>query len=154
MRRSSACSLLYNIGGAFSLTPHLDEQISVTFVAISFYLAVTTIFFASIMLEDTRGRLEAIERGVVVAAVLASAAAMIGFFDIAGLGAALTRYDGSRATGMFKDPNVLGPFLVLPACSFSTGCSRARRSVPSLQPGVDRLHWARRTPVLLPRRVG
>ena len=40
---------------------------------------------------------------------------MIGFFDIAGLGGALTRYDGSRATGMFKDPNVLGPFLVLPS---------------------------------------
>jgi hypothetical protein len=107
--------LVYNIGGAVSLLPYLDEQLSVTFVAISFYLAVTAVFFAIIMLDDTQRRLEAIERGAVTAAVVASGAAMLGFFDLAGLGAALTRYDGSRATGMFKDPNVLGPFLVLPS---------------------------------------
>jgi hypothetical protein len=107
--------LLYNLGGAASLVPWLDEQLSVMFVAISFYLGVTALFFALVVLEDAEGRLRAIESGAVIAALVATLAAVIGFFDIAGLGESLTRYDGSRATGMFKDPNVLGPFLVAPA---------------------------------------
>lgn len=108
--------LLYNIGGAFCLLPWLDEPLSVMFVVISFYFAVTTLFFALAMMEDAQARLRAIESAAIVAALVASLAAMLGFFDIGGLGAALTRYDGSRATGMFKDPNVLGPFLVFPSC--------------------------------------
>jgi hypothetical protein len=108
--------LVYNVGGAICLVPWLDEQPSVMFVAISFYFAVTTIFFALVMLEDADARLRAIEAGAIAAALVASFTAMLGFFDVAGLGSALTRYDGSRATGMFKDPNVLGPFLVFPSC--------------------------------------
>jgi hypothetical protein len=107
--------LAYNIGGLISLIPFFDEPKSVMFVAISFYLSITAIFFAMIMMEDTVGRIEALERGYVLAAVFASIAAIIGFFDIAGLGPMFTRYEGSRATGTFKDPNVLGPFLVMPA---------------------------------------
>ncbi len=110
-----ALLLAYNIGGLFSLLPFFDETKPVLFVAISFYLGVTAIFFALAMVEDTAGRLRAIEVGCITAAVFASLAAMIGFFDIAGLGDRLTRYDGTRASGTFKDPNVLGPFLVLPA---------------------------------------
>ncbi|MCZ8099723.1 MAG: hypothetical protein O9972_17615 [Burkholderiales bacterium] len=107
--------LAYNIGGLFSLLPFFDETKPVMFVAISFYLGVTAIFIALAMQEDTSGRLRALEAGYILAALLASLAAMIGFFDIAGLGDRLTRYDGTRASGTFKDPNVLGPFLVLPA---------------------------------------
>ncbi|MHB2169659.1 O-antigen ligase family protein [Alsobacter sp. R-9] len=110
-----ALLMAYNVGGLFSLLPFFDEQKSVMFVAISFYLSVTAVFFVLIMQEDTAGRLRALELGSIVAAVLASITAIIGFFDIAGLGPMLTRYEGSRATGTFKDPNVLGPFLVLPA---------------------------------------
>lgn len=107
--------LAYNVGGLISLMPYFDEYKPVMFVAISFYLSITAIFFVMIMMEDTVGRLEALERGYVIAAVLASIAAVIGFFDIGGLGPMFTRYEGSRATGTFKDPNVLGPFLVMPA---------------------------------------
>jgi hypothetical protein len=110
-----ALLLAYNIGGLISLVPYFDEYKPVMFVAISFYLSITAIFFVMIMMEDTVGRLEALERGYVIAAVLATVAAIIGFFDIAGLGPLFTRYEGSRATGTFKDPNVLGPFLVMPA---------------------------------------
>lgn len=110
-----ALLLAYNLGGLFSLLPFFDESKPVMFVAISFYLGVTAIFLALAMLADTSGRLSALEKGYVLAAVLASLAAMLGFFDVAGLGDRLTRYDGTRASGTFKDPNVLGPFLVLPA---------------------------------------
>ncbi len=107
--------LAYNMGGLISLMPYFDEYKPVMFVAISFYLSITAIFFVMIMMEDTVGRVEALERGYVIAAVFATVAAIIGFFDIAGLGPMFTRYEGSRATGTFKDPNVLGPFLVMPA---------------------------------------
>ena len=91
--------LAYNIGGLFSLLPFFDETKPVMFVAISFYLGVTAIFIALAMQEDTSGRLRALEAGYILAALLASLAAMIGFFDIAGLGDRLTRYDGTRASG-------------------------------------------------------
>lgn len=110
-----AMALLYNVGGAISLIPFLDDTVSVMFVAISFYLAITAVFFALLMLEDAPGRLEAIQKGAIAAALVASLTGMLGFFDVAGLGSVFTRYDGSRAQGMFKDPNVYGPFLVFPA---------------------------------------
>jgi O-antigen ligase len=104
--------LLYNIGGFFSLIPFMDEELSVRFIAISFYLMFTAVLFAALMHENTVQRLAWLHAGYLFAAWLSAVIAIIGYFDIAGLGEVLTR--GGRATGTFKDPNVLGPFLVLP----------------------------------------
>src|SRR3954467_8890230 len=41
-----------------------------------------------------------------------SAAWIVGYVDLGGLGEQLTRY--GRASGTFKDPNVLGTFVILP----------------------------------------
>lgn len=104
--------LLYNIGGAFSLIPWMDDGDSVRFTAVSAYLMITAIVLAAAMTEDTLGRLEALQRGYLLAAWCAGLAAVLGYFDIAGLGTSFTLY--GRASGTFKDPNVLGPFLVAP----------------------------------------
>ncbi len=104
--------LLYNLGGAISLIPWLEEEASVRFIAVSIYLMITAIFFAAIMADDTLARLRAIRRGYLVAAWVAGAAGIAGYFDIGGSGSLLSLY--GRASGTFKDPNVLGPFLVLP----------------------------------------
>lgn len=104
--------LLYNIGGVISLIPWMDEAASVRFTAVSVYLMLTAIFFAAIMAEDALGRLETLRKGYLFAAWCAGLAAILGYFDIAGLAGIFT-YAG-RASGTFKDPNVLGPFLVLP----------------------------------------
>ncbi|WP_083269500.1 O-antigen ligase family protein [Bosea vaviloviae] len=104
--------LLYNIGGAFSLIPWMDEPASVRFTAVSVYLMITAIFLAAIMADDTIARLETLRRGYVFAAWCAGLAGTLGYFNIAGLGDAFTLY--GRASGTFKDPNVLGPFLVVP----------------------------------------
>jgi hypothetical protein len=106
--------LLYNLGGAFALIPWLGESKSVTFIIISFYLAITAIVFAAATLTDTERRMRAIERGAVIGAVVASLAGIAGFFNVAGLGSMFALWGESRASGTFKDPNVLGPFLVLP----------------------------------------
>jgi O-antigen ligase len=104
--------LVYNIGGIFSLIPWMDESASVRFTAVSVYLMITAIFLAAIMAEDPLGRLDTLRKGYLFAAWCAGLAAILGYFDLAGLGSLFTLY--GRASGTFKDPNVLGPFLVLP----------------------------------------
>lgn len=104
--------LVYNIGGVISLIPWMDEEPSVRFTAVSVYLMITAIFFAAIMAEDPIGRLETLRKGYLFAAWCAGLAAVLGYFDVGGLASVFTY--ASRASGTFKDPNVLGPFLVLP----------------------------------------
>lgn len=104
--------LLYNLGGVFSLLPWMDEAPSVRFTAVSVYLMLTAIFFAAIMADDPLGRLDTLRKGYLFSAWCAGFAGLLGYFDIGGLGSVLALY--GRASGTFKDPNVLGPFLVLP----------------------------------------
>jgi hypothetical protein len=104
--------LIYNIGGVIALIPWMDEAPSVRFTAVSVYLMITAIFFAAIMAEDPLGRLETLRKGYLFAAWCAGLAAVLGYFDVGGLSSVFTY--ASRASGTFKDPNVLGPFLVLP----------------------------------------
>ena len=106
--------LLYNLGGVTALIPVIHDRDALTFVIISCYLAVTSVFFAGILADDTAVRLHTIRRAWVGAAVFASIAGILGYADIGGLGELFSRY-GTRASGTFKDPNVLGPFLVPPA---------------------------------------
>jgi hypothetical protein len=104
--------VLFNIGGMLALIPWTDDHDSVSFVVTSAYISLTTIFFACLVAQDSLRRLAIIRSGYLVAAVIGSIAGIVGYFDIAGLGDVLSKYD--RASGTFKDPNVLGPFLVLP----------------------------------------
>lgn len=103
--------LAFNLGGVFSLIPYLDRPKSVTFVAISIYLMVTAIFYATVPAQDGEARLDALRRGFVASAWVAAAAGIAGYFNIAGLGSIFSLY--GRASGTFKDPNVLGPYLTL-----------------------------------------
>jgi O-Antigen ligase len=103
---------VFNVGGLLALIPWLDNRDSVIFTIITLYVALTAIFFACVMLERPMERLEAMRGAFIAAAVVASIAGILGYFDIAGLAEPFTKY--SRATGTFKDPNVLGPFLVPP----------------------------------------
>lgn len=104
--------LAYNIGGTLSLIPWMDDSDAVRFTAVSVYLMVTAIFIAGIMAEDAAGRLETLRKGYLFAAWCAGFAGVLGYFDVAGLSGIFTLY--GRASGTFKDPNVLGTFLALP----------------------------------------
>src|SRR6478752_9520543 len=77
-------------------------------------MAVTVIFFAMVLSEDTAARVDMLRRGLIVGATIASLSAIGGYFNLVPGGHdLLTLYD--RARGTFKDPNVLGAFLILPA---------------------------------------
>jgi O-antigen ligase len=101
--------LLYNIGGAFSLIPVIDDEQSRRFVMISFYMAFTAIIFAMIFSTDCVRRSEILRQAYIIAGVCAAIAGIVGYFKGIEL---LTLY--GRARGTFKDPNVYGPFMVLP----------------------------------------
>lgn len=105
--------LLCNIGFSFSIIPVLGDRQAVTWVLISWYLAATAVFYAAILLEHTGRRLDLVLRGTMLAAIVASVAALAGYFHLVPGADLFVLYE--RARGTFNDPNVLGAFLVLPA---------------------------------------
>ena len=85
-----------------------------TWVAVSWYLAATALFFAAMLQVNTEERLDALMRGCLIAGIIAAVAGVAGYFRLVPGGSdLLLLYD--RARGTFKDPNVFGAFLVLPA---------------------------------------
>lgn len=104
---------IWLIGGFFALLPVVTKGRSLQYFIISAYLGVMAVVIATIIADNTVARLDRLRKGYIAGASLAAFAGLLGFFDIAGLGDTFTL--NSRARGTFKDPNVFGPFLVLPA---------------------------------------
>src|SRR6202022_3547695 len=73
---------LVNIGYTISATWLMDKPEVVNWIATSWYMAVTVIFFAMVMSEDTAARLDMLRRGLVVGALIASCAAIGGYFNL------------------------------------------------------------------------
>ncbi len=103
-----------NLGYSIGALELFDDTVVLTWILTSWYMAVAAIFFALVLSEDTDQRLNALSRGYLAGAVIASLAAIAGYFDLVPGGADLLTYAG-RARGTFKDPNVLGAFLIFPA---------------------------------------
>jgi hypothetical protein len=105
---------LVNVGYSISAVPFMDKPEVANWIATSWYMAVTVTFFATVVSEDTAARLDMLRRGLIVGALIAAIAAIAGYFNLVPGGHdLLTLYE--RARGTFKDPNVLGAFLILPA---------------------------------------
>lgn len=105
---------LVNVGYTIGAVPYMDQSEVANWIATSWYMAVTVIFFAMVTSEDTAARLDMLRRGLIVGALIASVTGIAGYFNLVPGGHdLLTLYE--RARGTFKDPNVLGAFLILPA---------------------------------------
>jgi hypothetical protein len=103
-----------NIGYTVGAIPFLDLPEVTNWIATSWYMAVTVIFFAMVVSEDTAARLDMLRRGLIVGGLIAAISGIAGYFNLVPGGHdLLTLYE--RARGTFKDPNVLGAFLILPA---------------------------------------
>jgi hypothetical protein len=106
--------MLLNVGYSIGAIPFLEQSEVANWIATSWYMAVTVMFLAMVVSEDTAARLDMLRRGLIVGALIASIAGIAGYFNLVPGGHdLLTLYD--RARGTFKDPNVLGAFLILPA---------------------------------------
>src|SRR6478736_4696906 len=123
---------LINIGYSISSVAVMDRPNVGNWIATSWYMAVTVIFFAMGVSEDSAARLDMVSRGLVVGAMISAPTAIAGYFNLVPGGHdLLTLYD--RARGTFKDPNVLGAFLILPALFVlqSVVCDRFGKSFRS-----------------------
>ena len=106
--------VLLNIGYSIGAIPVFGAPLVFNWIMTSWYMAVTVIFIAMVIAEDTTARLDMLRRGLLVGAMIASLAAICGYFNLVpGEHDLLTLY--GRGRGTFKDPNVLGAFLILPA---------------------------------------
>src|SRR3984893_1937421 len=105
---------LLNIGYCISAASLMDKPEIANWITTSWYMAVTVLFFAMVLSEDTLARLDMLRRGLIVGALISATAGIAGYFSLVPGGHdLLTLYD--RASGTFKDPNVFGAFLILPA---------------------------------------
>lgn len=107
-----AILILYCFGATIAVIPVVAENKTALWVAVSWFLAATTLFFACVIAEDTERRLDILMRGYMAAAVVASLIAILAYFRAIPGADTFLLYGRAKAT--FNDPNVLGPFLVLP----------------------------------------
>lgn len=104
--------ILWNIGGALSLLNVPSKERAVMFVATSFYLSGTAILFACLFAEDSVRRLTVMRKAYIAAALIAATVGIAAYFNLFPGAEQLTM--AGRAKSTFKDPNVYGPFLILP----------------------------------------
>lgn len=83
------------------------------FTIITIFLMVTSYFAANYVAEDTERRFRLIMRAYTIAAVICALIGILAYLRLMPGADLFTRY--GRAKSTFKDPNVYGPFLVLPA---------------------------------------
>jgi len=106
--------ILLNVGYSIGAVPFMDKPDVANWIATSWYMAVTVMFFAMVVSEDTEARLDMLRRGLIAGGLIAATSGIAGYFNLVPGGHdLLTLYE--RARGTFKDPNVLGAFLILPS---------------------------------------
>jgi O-antigen ligase len=114
---------VFNIGGLISMTQMDALKDTPLYIAVSLFLAFTAVFYAAVIERD-HTLLPVIFRAYTAAAVFTSALGMLGYFHVLPGTEMFTLYD--RARGGFQDPNVFGPFLLLPAAWLTYGILKDR----------------------------
>ena len=104
--------LTYITGGMLSITQMKIIGDAPIYLAVTFFLLLSSVFYCAIIEEDMR-RLKLILNAWTVAAVITAMLGILGYFHAFPGAEIFTRYD--RAMGAFQDPNVFGPFLVAPS---------------------------------------
>lgn len=100
----------FNLGGAIAATQLVDPSAAPMYIAVSLFLALTSVFFTAVLERQPR-LYQTIFSAWIVAGVGTALFGIAGYFGVGG--EAFTRY--GRASGGFADPNVFGPYLVAPA---------------------------------------
>lgn len=102
---------LFNIGGMISMTQMSNLMNTPLYLAVSLFLALTSIFFAAVTETDPK-LYRVIFLTYLIAATVTSLLGILGYFHAFPGADMFTKYE--RAAGAFEDPNVFGPFLALP----------------------------------------
>jgi O-antigen ligase len=101
--------LLFLAGGVLAATQAKDFATQPIYYAVTAFLAFSSCLFACLIADDPK-RLDTIVSAWIAAAVITTLLGVVGYFGLTG--SLFTKFE--RAAGGFQDPNVFGPFLVLP----------------------------------------
>jgi hypothetical protein len=104
--------LFYVAGGFLSFTQIDGFGKPLVYMLTTAFLVASSIFFAAIIAAEPERRLVLIRNAYVASAVVVALIGIFGYFGLLPNAEAFTLY--GRAKGTFQDPNVFGPFLVLP----------------------------------------
>ena len=105
-----AVIVLFIAGGLLATLMSDDFNEAIFYIAITGFLALTAIFFAAVVSADP-GHLTSIAHAYTIGALIVAILGIGGYFGV--LPSEIFTLYG-RAKGSFEDPNVFGPFLVLP----------------------------------------
>jgi O-antigen ligase len=100
------------LGGLIAMTQMERLYQTPLYLAVTLFLGLTSVFLATVI-ERRPDLMRVIFSAWIMAGVVTAAAGIAGYFGLFPGAGIFTRY--GRATGVFEDPNVFGPFLVLPA---------------------------------------
>jgi len=103
---------LWLLGACLSLIQLGDQAKAIQYVGTSIYLALASVTFACMFSDGDLVRLLVLRRAYILAALIATAAGYAGFFHL--VPGYQVFLDNDRVSATFKDPNVYGPFLILP----------------------------------------
>lgn len=130
--------LLAAAAGFFAATMAVEAGAPATFTFVSLYLYLSSFIVAAFIAKDPLAHTELVFNAWVLAALIATAAGLTGYFNLApGAFDMFTRF--GRAAGTFKDPNVFGPFLVAPflyMLHVAIGSRQSRAWLPLALAGV------------------
>jgi O-antigen ligase len=105
--------LVWNFAGMMALIPVVGEEKTIQYTATSVYLAIAALLFACLFANNTMPRLKTMRIAYTSSAVMVGLAGVSGYFGLFP-GAEQLFAPSGRALGLFKDPNVFGPFLIWP----------------------------------------
>lgn len=105
--------VLWNAAGVVALMHAYNNDKSEQYVITSVYLAVAATLFMCMFSTGDMRRLAAMRSGYIISAVIGAITGILGYFHLVPGYDNFILYD--RAMGMFKDPNVFGPYLIWPA---------------------------------------
>jgi hypothetical protein len=103
---------IWLVGACLTLLQLGDQAKAIQYVGTSIYLALAGVVFACLFSDGDLPRLLVLRRAYILAALIATAAGYVGFFHL--LPGYQIFLDNDRVSATFKDPNVYGPFLILP----------------------------------------
>jgi hypothetical protein len=105
--------VIWNFAGTLALIPVVGQEKTIQYTATSVYLAIAALVFACLFSNNTMSRAATMRVAYTLSAIMAAFAGIAGYFNLFS-GAEQLFAPFGRALGMFKDPNVFGPFLIWP----------------------------------------
>jgi len=121
---------IWLVGGCLSLIQVGDQRQTIQYVGTSLYLGLAAVIFACLFGDGNPVLLIILRRAYIIAALITTATGYIGFFHL--LPHSDIFLSNDRISATFKDPNVYGPFLILPLLLLLIGLVTHGIRLPSL----------------------